>query len=176
MQILALQHAPRQLKEKPTFKIALARKRKKETPLNHDRYYPAAEIKKALAMLRDQQSVVAALYTSERCPFCVALKKEQLSPRMRADSQQRLIVVEFDADLTEPFTLPDGRRMTAKDWGKAQGFSLLPTLVMIDQQAKPITAPLVGYASRDFYPAYLEEAIKAAHAILTKQRTESPAR
>lgn len=117
--------------------------------------------------------MVAALYSSDRCPFCAALKKEQLAPRMRSDSLPGLVVVELDADNPRPFTLPDGRRMTVKEWGRLHNLNLYPTLVMIDDAANPVTAPLVGYASRDFYPVYLEDSIKAAQAILTRQRAAS---
>lgn len=125
---------------------------------------------KALARAREQQLMVAALYTSNRCPFCIALKKEQLSPRMRSDVQPGLVVVEFDADIGKPFTLPDGRSITAKEWGGMHKLSLFPTLVMIDDNATPVAAPLVGYASRDFYPVYLEEAIKTAQATVATRR------
>lgn len=135
-----------------------------------DNYYPSAQLTRAIAKAREQRAVIAALYTSERCPFCIALKKEQLSPRMRSDARPSLIVVEFDADTTQPFNLPDGRRMTAKEWGRLHKLSLFPTLLMIDDAANPITPPLVGYASRDFYPVYLEEAITSAQAITTQQR------
>jgi thioredoxin-related protein len=144
--------------------------------LNHDIYYPAHQLLKAIELARLHQQVVAALYSSNRCPFCIALKKEQLSPRMRSDTPPGLLVVELDTDISRPFTLPDGRRMTAKEWGRMHQFSLFPTLVMIDDAANPITAPLVGYASRDFYPVYLEEAIQAAHATIAKQRASSRAR
>lgn len=142
--------------------------------MNHDIFYPASQLLKAIERARKEQLVMAGLYSSDRCPFCIALKKEQLAPRMRSDTPPGFIVVEFDADITRPFTLPDGRRMTAKEWGRMHRLTLFPTLVMLDDAANPITPPLVGYASRDFYPVYLEEAIKTAHATLTKQRAVSP--
>lgn len=137
--------------------------------------YPAPSLLKAISRARKEQSVVGILYSSDHCPFCVAVKKEQLLPRSGSGIRPGFIIVEFDTDSPHPFTLPSGQRTTAKDWGRIHRLSLLPTLVMIDDAANPVAAPLVGYASRDFYPVYLEEAIRQAHAAVTKQRAVSKA-
>lgn len=88
--------------------------------------------------------------------------REQLEPRMRSREQPALVVVEMDIDDPTAIALPDGSALPAAKWGTRLGMSLTPTLAMLDRQARPIRAPLVGYASRDFYAAYLEEQIKAA--------------
>ncbi len=102
------------------------------------------------------------MYTSARCPWCIAIKKEQLGPRTKSTTQPGLIVVEFDVDDGGQFTLPDGARMTARAWGARYGLKLTPTVVMLDQLARPLTEPLVGYSSRDFYSVYLEQQIEIA--------------
>lgn len=131
-----------------------------------DLYFPATELGKAIQKARAEQMVIAALYTSEHCPFCIAVKKEQLSPRMRSNTMPRLLVVEFDVDSRAPITLPSGNRVTVKEWGSRYQLKLTPTLVMLDFEAKPITDPLVGYASRDYYAVYLEEKIQTAQTRL----------
>lgn len=78
----------------------------------------------------------------------------------------RLLVVEFDVDNRNPITLPNGSRLTAKEWGGRYQLKLTPTLVMLDFDARPITEPLVGYASRDYYAVYLEEKIQTAQTRL----------
>jgi hypothetical protein len=132
-------------------------------------FVPAAQLLSALDQAMRQEAVVAGLYSSLHCPFCVALKKEQLGPRVRSGVRPQLIVVEFDADIGEPFSLPDGQRLTATDWGRRHNIKLMPTLAMLDALARPLGKPLVGYASRDFYAAYLEDQIQAA-AVYWRQR------
>jgi len=67
---------------------------------------PATSASALVATLqRAQQArnlVVAGMLTSHRCPWCVALRKEQLDPRMRASQAPQLMVVEFDVDDTAP--------------------------------------------------------------------------
>lgn len=129
-------------------------------------YFSASDLAKAIKKAREEKIVLAALYTSERCPFCIAIKKEQLTPRMRSNAKPRLMVVEFDVDSRESFLLPNGSRMTAKEWGLRHQLKLTPTLVMLDHDANPITEPLVGYSSRDYYAAYLEDHIQSAQSHL----------
>ncbi len=122
----------------------------------------AQRLRWALSQPPKSQVVVAGIYTSARCPWCIALKKEQLGPRTKAQTVPGLIVVEFDIDDEAPFFMPDGSRTTARDWGKRHGLKLTPTVVMLDHLAKPLADPLVGYGSRDFYASYLEQQIEIA--------------
>jgi hypothetical protein len=92
----------------------------------------------------------------------VAVRREQLEPRLRSTDLPKVSIIEFDADSDATCTLPDGRRQTARQWAHTLGFRLTPTLAALDRTAKPIVSPLVGYSSRDFYGAYLEEQIRQA--------------
>ncbi len=125
-------------------------------------FVSAQRVRWALEQPLKAPVVVAAIYTSARCPWCIALKKEQLGPRTKAQTGPGLIVVEFDIDDGAPFSMPDGSRTTARAWGQRVGLRLTPTVVMLDHLAKPLTEPLVGYSSRDFYAVYLEQQIEIA--------------
>lgn len=133
-----------------------------ESKVQPSGYQTVDELLTTLQQAQGGETVVAALFTSEHCPFCIALKQEQLSPRMRANVSPKLMVVEFETARRAPFTLPNGGRVTVKDWGQRYGLKLTPTVVMLDRLARPIGEPLVGYASRDFYANYLEERIQSA--------------
>lgn len=136
-------------------------------------YLPPTELIAALSRARQEALVVAGIFTSEHCPFCVALKKEQLTPRMRSAAKPELLVIEFDSDRNQLFSTPGGSRQTASDWVKKRGMKVMPTLFMLDQRAEIIGKPIVGYALRDFYGAYLEDQIKAADALWTELRKKS---
>ncbi len=136
-------------------------------------YLQPTELITALSRARQGSIVVAGLFTSEHCPFCVALKKEQLSPRMRSSAKPELVVIEFDSDRNQLFSTPTGSRQTVSDWVKKRGMKVMPTLFMLDQRAEIIGKPIVGYALRDFYGAYLEDQIKAADALWTELRKKS---
>ena len=158
--------------------------------MNQETYLSVDQLLSALDHAWRDPVVVAGLFTSVHCPFCLALKREQLTPRMRSSVTPRLVVVEFDVDRMTPFALPNhqqgaqqttpakslppGPSTTVTQWGKAHGMSLTPTLFMLNEKAEPLSgpqhAPLIGYASRDFYAVYLEERIQAAHAYWKSKR------
>jgi len=130
--------------------------------LNNSGYQTVDELIWAIRQAESGKALVAALFTSEHCPFCIALKQEQLTPRMRSEVSPKLLVVEFEIARRAPFTLPNGSRTTVKEWGQRHSVKLTPTVVMLDRSVRPIGEPLVGYASRDFYANYLEERIQSA--------------
>jgi len=133
--------------------------------LNKSGYQTVDELIPAIRQAEAGRAVVAALFTSEHCPFCIALKQEQLTPRMRSEVSPKLLVVEFEIARRAPFTLPNGSRTTVKEWGQRHSLKLTPTVVMLDRMARPIGEALVGYASRDFYANYLEERIQNARSF-----------
>lgn len=122
--------------------------------------------------------VPAIMVGAAHCPWCELILKEQLAPRMASQQQPALVVLDFDlADRTPVEGLrlakrpvaPNGRPLSPANWAKAHGYALAPTVVFIDRMAQPITAPLIGYASRDFYGAYLEDRIVQAQAYWRKR-------
>jgi thioredoxin-related protein len=153
--------------------------------MNQETYLSVDQLLAALDTARREPVVIAGLFTSVHCPFCLALKREQLSPRMRSSITPRLIVIEFDVDRQKPFLLPIDPKttetnaraaapsMTVTQWGKLHGMTLTPTLFMLNEKAEPLAEPLIGYASRDFYAIYLEERIRAAQAHWQKVRSRT---
>jgi len=131
---------------------------------------PARDLSVMLKRAAARELVVVGFYTSHSCPWCVAVRREQLEPRLRSNDHPKIAIIEFDADADSAFTLPDGRRQTARQWAQALGFRLTPTVAVLDRTAKPIISPLVGYSSRDFYGAYLEEQIRQAQLYWQNQR------
>jgi hypothetical protein len=91
--------------------------------------------------------VFGAMASLRGCAWCDRLIAEQLQPRQRAKSQ-----IAFD------FILLDLR----SQWARELRYRVAPTFVMVGRKMQPITEPLVGYASTDFYSAYLEDAISQA--------------
>ena len=130
--------------------------------MNQASFSTPAALGALIAQARAGKIVIAGLYSSDNCPWCVALKKEQLVPRLLSASGPKLQVVEFNADSSLRFALPDGSKKTARQWAHDLDFRLMPTVAMLNEKAAPIGEPLIGYASPDFYATYLEERIKAA--------------
>ncbi|MFM1881030.1 MAG: hypothetical protein RLZZ344_1264 [Pseudomonadota bacterium] len=123
----------------------------------------SASLSRALAA-RDQ--AVAIMVSSAHCPWCGLVIQEQLIPRIRAKTGPRLEVVVFDLSDTTPVRLavPSGPalRLSPQAWAQAHRYRVAPTLVMVGSAAQPLFGPLVGYSSRDFYGAYLDDQVERA--------------
>jgi len=132
--------------------------------MGQENYYSAPQMDRAFAHAQRQQCVVAALYTSQHCPFCIALKREQLTPRMRSDAKPCLIVIEIDPEREKILRFPQSEPKTTVAWARQHNLALFPTLVMISASGSALTAPLIGYSSKDFYSSYLDDQIRAAQA------------
>jgi len=91
--------------------------------------------------------VLGAMASLQGCPWCDRLIAEQLQPRQRAKTG-----VAFD------FIVLDLR----SQWAHDMQYRVAPTFVMVGRKMQPISEPLVGYGSNDFYSAYLEDAISQA--------------
>lgn len=132
---------------------------------------PLARLTESLqAARRATNTVAAGFLTSDRCPWCLAVLREQLEPRYRSDHPVRLLIVAFDIDDSLEVLFPDGKRRSARQWGDTYGLKLTPTLAMLDHMARPLLPPLKGYSSPDFYGAYLEDQITAANNYWQNRR------
>lgn len=120
------------------------------------------------------------MVTAAHCPWCALVIEEQLLPRIRSRTGPALDVVVFDiadsqtAVVLQPNTPPEtGRsapsgpspaalRFTPARWAENHNYRVAPTVVLVDRDAEPLFPPLVGYSSRDFYGAYLDDQVVRA--------------
>ncbi|MEY3971605.1 MAG: hypothetical protein RLZZ80_1303 [Pseudomonadota bacterium] len=135
-----------------------------------------AQFKSVIQRARSARGGVipAVMVGSAHCPWCELILKEQLGPRMISQQTPRLVVLDFDLADRKPvegLSLTSStatRPLSPADWAKAHRYALAPTVVLIDELGRPITEALIGYSSRDFYGAYLEDRILQAQAYWQK--------
>jgi hypothetical protein len=136
------------------------------------RLLPAQDLGRLLRRAREARGklVPAVMVGSAHCPWCELITKEQLLPRMASSLEPSLVVLDFDLGDHQPLpTLenlpPAGQRnFSPAAWARHHRYQLAPTVVCLDRQGRPLGEPLVGYSSRDFYGAYLEDRIRLAQA------------
>jgi thioredoxin-related protein len=136
------------------------------------RLQPPSQFKALLAKARQSKGglVPAVMVGSAHCPWCELILKEQLGPRMIGRLVPQLLVLDFDLADRKPVeglllrSQGASRALSPAEWAKAHRFTLAPTVVFVDQLGQPMGEPLIGYASRDFYGAYLEDRIQLAQA------------
>lgn len=151
---------------------------------------PARDLKAAVSRAQKEKNrAVAIMVTAAYCPWCGLVIEEQLIPRIRSRSGPALDVVVFDiadsqtvlilqpntrpeagstersgpSPKTSPGPSPADLRFTPARWAENHGYRVAPTVAMVGKDAEPLFPPLVGYSSRDFYGAYLDDQIVRAN-------------
>jgi hypothetical protein len=134
---------------------------------------PAALPKVLTQAQKARDRAVAIMVSSAHCPWCGLVIQEQLIPRVRSPSGPKLDVVVFDLADTQLIRLsPPGNsplQFSPQAWAQTHGYRLAPTLVMVGSACQPLFAPLVGYSSRDFYGAYLDDQVERAQRYWSQQ-------
>jgi thioredoxin-related protein len=130
-----------------------------------------------LSDLQRHKRFAVVMLSRPNCPFCEAIRREQLLPLAKA-SPPGIDIVEFDLTSTHAFELasnpgqsvipaPQSPKMLAQ----RLGIKLAPTLIFVGWRKRPIgdqnefaelAERLVGYGSQDFFSAYLEERMALA--------------
>jgi thioredoxin-related protein len=131
-----------------------------------------------LVQLRKEKLLAITMISRPACPFCEAIRREQLLPMLRAQqaatAPSKFVLVEFDFTVTTKFkaavnpgpsqiTAPESPRKLAQQLG----IKLAPTLLFLGWDKEngifsELAERLIGYGSRDFFSAYLEERIAFA--------------
>jgi thioredoxin-related protein len=129
------------------------------------------------AVLREaarDRTVVVALFSLPGCPFCEAIRRDQLRHLAREQAAQRVRVVEYDLTDRRPFAGTAARSpapvspapVSPAALAASLDVRLAPTVAFIGPDGKEIAERLVGYSSPDFYGAYLEQRIAQARERL----------
>lgn len=106
---------------------------------------------------------VMVLWGTPGCPWCAALRAEVIIHVWREASQRGVQVFEFD--LTDRTPLRQQPEVSPAALARQLGIRVSPT-VSFHGPGGELAERLVGYASRDFYPAYLDERLAQARTRL----------
>lgn len=118
---------------------------------------------------------VVVLFSRTDCPWCEALRRDQMVHLARDARTRAIQVVEFDVADNRPFTAvgsggPDfAAAKSGADLAVRLRIGVTPTVVFLGP-TKELAERLIGYPSRDFYGAYLDERIASARAAIGSTR------
>lgn len=137
------------------------------------------------------RSPIVAMFSRAGCPYCAAIRRDQLAHLVRDAAARGVQVVEFDIADERAFVAgasPSGSTGLRSESGasdpsrpdradvlraaaspaalaRALRIRLAPTVVFLGPDGE-LAKRLIGYSSPDFYGAYLDERIEQARAAL----------
>ena len=109
---------------------------------------------------------VMLVFWSDSCGYCEILHEEVLVPLQASSSypkRLRMVRIEFGQ---QRYTGFDGVPISGSDLALRYGVQVTPTVLLVDADGTPLTEPLVGLPSIDFYWAYFDQALEAAETAL----------
>jgi thioredoxin-related protein len=139
-------------------------------------------LKALLARVGRDGRPVVAMFSIDGCPWCEAIRREQLNSLLREQAERGVQVVEFNMGDGTAFDDADGAVAGAGPaparWREAAspaalarllGVKIAPTLVFLGPDGE-VAERLVGYGSPDFFSAYLDERIDQARRAVGAAR------
>lgn len=114
----------------------------------------------------DKGLPVLLLFSRADCRWCAKVRREYLRPLAR-ETPPRAVIREVRIDTGSALLDFAGRRTTSADFARRYRAHFAPTVMFLDAQGQPLgppeADPIVGFRTADFYGAYLERALDAAH-------------
>ena len=129
---------------------------------------------------RDRRPIVA-MFSIDGCPWCAAIRREQLNGLLREQGDRGIRVVEFNMGNDAPFddapkapavagrSAPMREAASPAALARQLGVKVAPTLVFLGPDGE-IAERLVGYGSPDFFSAYLDDRIDESRRKLAATR------
>ena len=111
---------------------------------------------------------IMLVFTRPDCPFCMRAKKDHLEPlRVSENYGAKIIIREIAAgDHLTVLREFEGNLTTHGEFARKHEVRMVPTVMVVDAQGRPLAEPLIGLTSPDFYNLYLEQAIDAGRLRL----------
>ena len=134
----------------------------------------ASDLQRDGELARQKQAIILVMFSNEFCPYCEVVLNEFLNPMSRnPDYQKKLVMrrVENTGDL--PLKGFDGRVQTHRQFTKDLGVRLVPTVMLLDAQGRPLGKPLIGITTVDYYGYYLDQAIDQGLARVRNGKTNN---
>ncbi len=114
---------------------------------------------------------VLMVIVGERCPYCERVLNEFLIPMSgNRNYREKLVMRRLVVSDNDPIRDFDGRATTPAKLSSKYGYSLVPTVLLLDGKGRMLAKPVVGLTTVDYYGMYLDEAIDSAVAKVRAAR------
>ena len=121
---------------------------------------PATDLQADGVASARERSPILLFFDRRECPYCERALREYLVPMSRDAWRDRAIFRQIDIDRPLPVLDFDGTSTTHDRIAARYRVRFSPTVIVVDGNGKPLSAPIVGLLTVDFYGAYLERLLE----------------
>ena len=112
----------------------------------------------ALQKAQAKSMPLVVMVTLEGCPYCKVVRQNYLPEYL----DKGVPILELDLNSGETIRGETGVATTAREWAKAKGIRIAPTLLWLGENGQELVGRLTGMSSADFYGAYLDDRMNQA--------------
>ena len=124
------------------------------------------EVEDLQALGKDAESQSLAIlleFAIADCEYCEFVEEDVLKPMLKSgDYRQKVLIRRLRFDTGGKLKNFSGASVPVRQFAQRYGVRVAPTVVVLDAQGSPLSAPLIGVVSRDWYPEKLDAAIDEA--------------
>ena len=123
----------------------------------------ASNLEADAALAADKQAPVLLFFSMKHCPYCREVEEDFLKPMLRSgDYENKVVIRKVKLDGIDSVISFDGREMDIEDFQDRYNVSMVPTLILVDKNGRPLAPEIVGIANRHYYGAELDNLIDSA--------------
>jgi len=116
------------------------------------------------AAARQHSIPIMVVFSTNDCLYCKKLKRDVLQPIVaQRGLAEKVHVREFNIDGGGKITDFDGDRIRSRIFVNRYDVFATPTVVLLDHEGVPLSAPIVGFNSADEYTRNLYQVINSVH-------------
>ena len=124
-----------------------------------------------IKLAREQRVPVFVAFTLKRCPYCNSARRDYWTPMHEsAEWRAKTLMVEVMLDGELALRDFDGATTTAREFARRFNVRSVPTVIVFNTRGVPVAEPVIGFASADFYGAYLDQAVAQGLAKVRESR------
>lgn len=126
---------------------------------------PVIDLQKDAEAAHAINGAVLIVLTGAHCVYCERVLNNFLIPMSgNPDYQTKVVMRRLVVSDDRPIHGFDGNDTTPRKLAKHYGYTLVPTVIVLDGKGRLLAKPVVGLTTEDYYGMYLDEAIDTALA------------
>jgi glutaredoxin len=122
----------------------------------------ATDLRALAAQSARTQAPIVLLFTTPGCPYCLEVRRSYLAPRLAEAGPRAPLIREIDITSDARMTDFDGRATTQAAVAARYGVRIVPVVMAVDVQGRPVGTPLIGLDRSGFYDGYLQSLLDDA--------------
>ncbi|RDH86464.1 MAG: hypothetical protein DIZ77_09560 [endosymbiont of Seepiophila jonesi] len=114
-------------------------------------------------------SPILVVFTADGCGYCELLKEQVLKPMFaNPEAAIKATILEYDTSSGGKMTDFDGSRIRSRQFTSRYKVFATPTVVILDPNGNPLTAPIVGFNGKEDYEDLLYGTLRDSRTAMQK--------